>query len=155
MWEQNTKRKDNTGVSEDITLLGKDVRLKGVVHFEGTLRLDGRFEGEIHSKGVLEVGEHAVIKATINVGTLVSSGKIKGTITATEKVQLLKSAILVGEVHSPFFSMDVGAHIQGQIDMGASPWVDEPLQDHDDASDLAARKGKIRPLLREEAPSQF
>ncbi len=154
MWEQNTKRKDTPGDSENIALVGRDVRLKGVIHFEGTLRIDGHFEGEIHTKGALEVGEHAVIKGTINAGTLISSGKIKGTITAAEKVQLLKSAILVGAVHSPFFSMEVGAHIQGQIDMGASPWVDEPSQDHDGLSDLATRKGKIRPLPREEDPSQ-
>lgn len=154
MWEQNPKRKDNSGDSENIALVGRDVRLNGVIHFEGTLRIDGHFEGEIHSKGVLDVGEHAVIKGTINVGALISSGKIKGTITAAEKVQLLKSAILVGEVHSPFFSMEVGAHIQGQIDMGASPWVDEPSQDYAGGSDLATRKGKIRPLPREEDPSQ-
>jgi len=154
MWEQNAQRKDHSGDSESITLFGKDVRLKGVLHFEGTLRIDGHFEGEIHSKGILQVGERAVIKGTIHAGTLISSGKIKGTILAAEKVQLLKSAILVGDVRSPFFSMEVGAHIQGQIDMGASPWVDEPSQDHDGVADLAARKGRIGPLLREEAPSQ-
>jgi cytoskeletal protein CcmA (bactofilin family) len=61
------------------------------------------FEGEIYSKGVLIVGEHAVIKGTINVTSLINSGKIKRTITATEKVQLLKPAMLFGEVHAlPF-----------------------------------------------------
>ena len=154
MWEQNTKRKDSASDSENITLLGKDIRVRGVLRFEGTLQIEGHFEGEIHTKDVLVVGEQAVIKGTINTGTLISSGKIKGTITAAEKVQLLKSAILVGEVHSPFFSMEVGAHIQGQIDMGASPWVDEPSQDYEEVSDLARRKGKVRPLMMEGDPSQ-
>jgi cytoskeletal protein CcmA (bactofilin family) len=124
MWRQNTTSKDASIDSDNFTVLGKDVRFTGVVHFDGTVRMDSCFEGEIYTKGVLTVGEHAIIKGTINATTLISAGKIKGTIIATEKVQLLKSAILVGDVHCPFFSMEEGAHIQGQIDMGPSPWVD-------------------------------
>jgi len=153
MWEHHTKRDAATDGSENIAYIGKHVRFKGVIHFEGTLQIDSNFEGEIHTKGVLTVGEHGVIKGTIHAGTVISGGKIKGNITATEKVELLKSAILVGDVHSPFFSMEVGAHIQGQIDMGASPWVDEPLRDHEGVSDLATRKGKLHPLQLEGEPS--
>ena len=154
MWEHQTKRDAATDGSENIAYLGKDVRFKGVIHFEGTLQIDSHFEGEIHTKGVLTVGEHGVIKGTIHAGTVISGGKIKGNITASEKVELLKSAILVGDVHSPFFSMEVGAHIQGQIDMGASPWVDEPLQDHEGAPELGTGKSKLRPLRMEGEPSQ-
>jgi len=153
MWEHHTKRDAATDGSENIAYIGKHVRFKGVIHFEGTLQIDSNFEGEIHTKGVLTVGEHGVIKGTIHAGTVISGGKIKGNITATEKVELLKSAILVGDVHSPFFSMEVGAHIHGQIDMGASPWVDEPLRDHEGVSDLATRKGKLHPLQLEGEPS--
>lgn len=154
MWEHHTKRNATTDGSENIAYLGKDVQFKGVIHFEGTLQIDSHFEGEIHTKGVLTVGEHGVIQGTIHAGTVISGGKIKGNITAAEKVQLLKSAVLVGDVHAPFFSMEEGAHIQGQIDMGASPWVDEPSQDHEEVSDLATRKGKLHPLRMEEEPSQ-
>ena len=150
MWRQNPTSKDTGIDSETFTVLGKDVRFTGVVHFEGTVRMDGCFEGEIYTKGVLTVGEHAVIKGTINATTLISGGKIKGTITATEKVQLLKSAILVGDVHCPFFSMEEGAHIQGQIDMGVSPWVDESPQGTASMRDVASpRKAQKEHVLDE------
>ena len=154
MWEHQTKRPATTDGSDNIAYFGKDVRFNGVVHFEGTLQIDSQFDGEIHTKGVLVIGEHAVIKATIHAGTVISGGKIKGTITAVDKVQLLKSAILVGDVHAPFFAMEEGAHIQGQIDMGASPWTGEPSQDHKGVSDLATQKGKLHPLRMESEPSQ-
>lgn len=121
--------KDSTGGSEHVTLLGKGVRFKGVLRFEGTAQIDSHLEGEIHSQGVLMLGEHAVIKGTIKAGTVVSRGKIKGTIIATEKVQLLTSAILLGDVHAPCFTMDADAHIHGQIDMGPSPWNEDPSQE--------------------------
>jgi cytoskeletal protein CcmA (bactofilin family) len=135
MWRQNTTSKDEGAGSENFTVLGKDVHFTGVVHFEGTVRMDSCFEEEIYTKGVLTVGEHAVIK---------------GTITATEKVQLLKSAILVGDVHCPNFAMEEGAHIQGQIDMGASPWVDESPQDTVSLRDVTPpRKVKREQVLDE------
>ena len=60
MWESK-KQKVAQRDSEHFTVLGKDVTFKGIVHFEGTVQLDSCFEGEIHTKGVLVVGEHAVI----------------------------------------------------------------------------------------------
>ena len=102
MWESK-KPKAAQSDSEHFTVLGKDVTFKGIVHFEGTVQLDSCFEGEIHTKGVLVVGEHAVIRGTVSVGTLISSGKIHGAITASDKVQLLKSAVQIGEIRSPLF----------------------------------------------------
>ena len=72
MWDTKKPKTKQTD-AEDFTVLGKDVTFKGVVHFEGTVQLDSCFEGEIHTKGILVVGEHAVIRGTVSVGTLVSS----------------------------------------------------------------------------------
>ncbi len=70
---------------ENFTLLAKDVDFKGVVNFDGTVRVDGRVEGEIHTTGTFIVGEHAMIKGVVSAGVLMNSGKINGTITAIEK----------------------------------------------------------------------
>jgi len=130
---------DNSLDPENFTALGKDARIKGVAHLEGTVRMDCCFEGEIYSKGVLIVGPHAVIKGTIHATCLINSGRIKGTLTATEKVQLLKPGTLIGDVHAPCFSMEEGAHIQGQVNMGVNPWTDES-SDAASVPDLASRR---------------
>jgi cytoskeletal protein CcmA (bactofilin family) len=120
---------------DNFTVLGKDATFKGVVHFEGTVQLESCFEGEIHTKGVLVVGEHGVIRGTISTGTLISSGKIQGTVSATDKVELLKSAVQIGDVHSPTFSIEEGAYFKGFADMGANHSVDEALQSIETLSD--------------------
>lgn len=142
MWE---RKKEEPAKGEHFTVLGKDVVFKGVVHFEGTVQLDSCFDGEIHTKGVLVVGEHAAIRGTINAGTVVSSGKIRGDITASEKVQLLKSAVLIGNVQTPSFSMEIGAYFSGHCEMGASPWRETSSDCY--AAELPA--GSIPPLLIE------
>jgi cytoskeletal protein CcmA (bactofilin family) len=123
MWG-TTRRQDNEGDGEHFTVLGKDVTFKGVVHFVGTVRLDGCFEGEIHTKGVLVVGEHARIRGTVTVGTLISSGNIQGNVTATDKVQLLKSSVHIGDVKTATFSIEEGAFFKGFADMGPGPSAD-------------------------------
>lgn len=149
MWGFNAKKKNNLALAEEenFTFLGRGVDFKGVVNFDGTVRIDGRLEGEVHTKGTLIVGEHAVIKGLVTTGILITSGKIQGNITAIEKVQILKPGILIGDVRSPIFSMEEGAHFHGMCDMGTSMWVDQERQDRQDREnvhDLAAHRGKVR-----------
>jgi cytoskeletal protein CcmA (bactofilin family) len=107
---------------ENFTLLAKDVDFKGVVNFEGTVRVDGRVEGEIHTSGTLIVGEHAVIKGVVSAGVLMNSGKINGTITAVERIQILKPGVLVGDIRTPSIAIEEGSHFHGMCDMGLQQW---------------------------------
>jgi cytoskeletal protein CcmA (bactofilin family) len=107
---------------ENFTLLAKDVDFKGVVNFDGTVRVDGRVEGEIHTTGTLIVGENAIIKGIVSAGVLMNSGKINGTITAVEKIQILKPGVLVGDIRTPLIAIEEGSHFHGMCDMGVRAW---------------------------------
>jgi cytoskeletal protein CcmA (bactofilin family) len=121
--------------------LAKGVHLKGEIRVEGTVRIDGRLDGEIHTKGQVIVGEDGVVQGLVMAGTVVSSGRIKATVTAGERVQLLKTAILIGEVHSPVLMMEEGAKMQGTTDMGVAAWPD----------DLPKLTGTVRELVSHRA----
>jgi cytoskeletal protein CcmA (bactofilin family) len=148
MWD-NKKRTDHHPDSEPFTILGKDVIFKGVVHFQGTVQLDSCFEGEIHTNGTIVVGEHAVIRGTITAGTLITSGKIQGNVAASGKVQLLKPAVLIGDVRAPLFSVEEGAYFKGFTDMGAHPVVDELQQSPLVLTDMTPQLNGSRPVLIE------
>ncbi len=142
MWGRNEQKKTLVE-DENFTFLGRGVDFKGVVHFDGTVRIDGRLDGEIHTKGTLIIGEHAVLRGVITAGTIVSGGKIQANITASEKVQILKTGLLIGDVRSPLFSMEEGARFQGLCDMGVSNWTEQQdHQDLDNVHDLSAHRGK-------------
>ena len=122
MWARKEQPVQTEPDYENFTLLAKDVEFKGVVNFEGTVRVDGRVEGEIHTTGMLIVGEHAVIKGVVSAGVLMNSGKINGTITAVEKIQILKPGVLVGDIRTPMIAIEEGSHFHGMCDMGLQPW---------------------------------
>ena len=122
MWgDKDEKKKKEAIIEEDhYTFLGKGVDFKGKASFDGTVRIDGHFEGEITAGDTLIIGECAVIKGSITGGVIVSSGKVEGNIVASKKVQLLNSGVLIGDVRAPSFSMEEGVIFQGMCDMGIS-----------------------------------
>ncbi|HXF94236.1 MAG TPA: polymer-forming cytoskeletal protein [Nitrospiraceae bacterium] len=148
MWALGERKHRTADDDENFTFLGKGVDFKGVVNFDGTVRIDGRLEGEIHTTGTLIVGEHAVIKGIVSAGVLVTSGKINGTVTAAEKVQILKPGILIGDVRTPVVSMEEGSHFHGMCDMGAHKWIEDqsPVQAVRDTNvhNIVAHRGKVR-----------
>lgn len=100
-----------------IAFVGKGVEFKGVITYDGTVRIDGQLDGEIHTEGTLLVGEEAVITAKISAGTIVSKGKITGDIVAKEKIRLMSPAILNGSAKTPMLSMEEGVLFNGNIEM--------------------------------------
>jgi cytoskeletal protein CcmA (bactofilin family) len=147
MWDK--KRGDSESDNGNFTVLGKDVTFKGIVHFHSTVQLDSSIEGEIHAKGMLVIGENATIRGTIVAETIVTRGKIHGNVTATSKIQLLKPAVVLGDISSPSFSMEEGAFFKGSIDMGSHPVVDELQQTPLVLTEPPQRLSISRPVLIE------
>lgn len=100
--------------------LSKDSEFEGKLSFEGTVRLDGRFSGEIFSEGVLIVGEQAHIEAEIEVGTLVHHGEIHGNVTAEESIELRAPSRLEGNINTPNLIIERGVIFEGACQMKES-----------------------------------
>ena len=98
-------------------LVGASTEFRGVIHYSGTVRIDGRVEGEIHTDGILLIGKDAVIKATVSAGTIVSCGKILGNVTATDSIKLIAPAVLRGSVKTPLLAMEEGVCFKGSLDV--------------------------------------
>src|SRR5713226_1451637 len=102
---------------EVIAFVGRGVEFKGVITYNGTVRIDGRLDGEIHTEGILVVGEDAVLTAQVTAGTVISRGKITGDIVASGKVRLLAPAVLNGSVKAPLLSIEEGVLFNGSLEM--------------------------------------
>lgn len=103
---------------EDVSaFVGKGVEFKGTITYNGTVRIDGTLDGEIHTEGVLLVGEEAVITAKVTAGTIVCKGKITGDIQAKEKIKLRAPAVISGGVKTPMLSIEEGVLFNGTLEM--------------------------------------
>ncbi|MFC2140602.1 polymer-forming cytoskeletal protein [Candidatus Auribacterota bacterium] len=113
---------DSFGMSEESgeTVLSSDVSFKGSIKFKNTLRIDGKFEGDIASKGILCVGKSGEIKAEIKVGTAVVEGVINGNITAEEKIELKSTAQLFGDIKAARIAIAEGVTFVGKCNVNPS-----------------------------------
>jgi cytoskeletal protein CcmA (bactofilin family) len=134
----------------NFTLLAKGVELKGEIKVEGTVRIDGRLEGDVQTKGQVIVGEDGVVKGTISAGSIISSGRINATVTVTERIELLKTAVLIGEIHCPVIAMEAGAKFQGVSDMGATAWPEELPRLPGNMRNLSSHRSKAVALISKE-----
>ncbi len=137
--------------NDNITLLAKGVLLRGEIRVEGTVRIDGRLEGDLQTTGTVVIGEDGVVQGTISAGIIINSGKIKATVRVTDRLKLLKTGILVGEVHAPSFSMEDGAKFQGLSDMGVAAWGDEAQKLPGNVRDIASQRPKAVMALGDNA----
>lgn len=97
--------------------LGSDALFKGTLSFEGTVRIDGRFEGTVQTNDTLVVGETGDMQADIDVGILVCKGKLKGTVVASKKIEMHPASKITGNVKTPAMSIELGAVLDGQLNM--------------------------------------
>ncbi|HLF86499.1 MAG TPA: polymer-forming cytoskeletal protein [Nitrospiria bacterium] len=120
MFPKSSKEDREIKPEEIIAFLGKGTNFKGIITYNGTIRIDGNVEGEIISQGTLVVGEDATIDAEISVGKIISSGKINGNIIAKERIHLMHPAIQNGSVTAPILIIDEGVRFNGNCEMKSS-----------------------------------
>ena len=97
--------------------LGVDAIFKGTLSFDGTVRIDGKFEGHVNTDDTLIIGESGDITADVEAGTVICKGKMKGTIIASKKVEMHPSSKIIGNVQTPALNIELGAVLDGNCDM--------------------------------------
>lgn len=108
--------------------LTNGTNFKGDLTFEGRVRIDGRFEGNINSKDSLEIGENAVVDAEIHVGKIIISGRVSGNISAAESVEINSKAQVHGNIKLSGNKLVIheGAVFSGGCEMGSLDTLEQP-----------------------------
>jgi cytoskeletal protein CcmA (bactofilin family) len=99
------------------SFLDQGTEFEGKLAFEGVVRVNGKFSGEIFSEGTLYVGESGKVNAEIQVDTVVINGDVTGDVTASTKVELQKTGRLHGNIRTQVLKIDEGALFEGSCQM--------------------------------------
>ena len=108
------QKKDDSSIK---AYLGVDAMFKGTLSFEGTVRIDGKFEGQVHTDDTLIIGETGNVTAEIEAGTVICKGRMKGTILAAKKIEMHPASKIIGNVQTPALNIELGAVLDGHCDM--------------------------------------
>lgn len=107
-----------TTTTADQATIGKSLVIKGEVTGSESLYIDGRVEGSINLSGNrVTVGRNGVVAANINAREIVVLGKVRGNLTASDRVDIRSDGSLTGDVIAARISIEDGAFFKGGIDI--------------------------------------
>lgn len=99
------------------TTFEKGTHFQGTLEFEKPLQINGEFEGEIRSSGVLVVGEGARVRASIRCATVIVGGTVIGNIEAVRRIEMLESGKIVGNIRTAKLQVAEGVIFDGNCEM--------------------------------------
>jgi cytoskeletal protein CcmA (bactofilin family) len=105
------------GVGALTAFIDQGSEFSGKLSFKDTVRIDGRFDGEISSENTLIVGETGVVRAQIRSEIVIVSGEVHGDIHAKAQITLHKTANVFGNLHTKALSIEEGAQFNGSVEM--------------------------------------
>lgn len=102
----------------EVAHIGKSVLIKGELSGSEDLYLDGEVEGNIELKDhSITVGPHGRVRAHINAREIIVHGKVEGNVRGADRVELKRSAVLVGDIATHRIVIEDGAFFKGAIDI--------------------------------------
>ena len=108
------------------SLIGEGSYFKGDISLKGLLRIDGDFKGTISDGGKVLIGKSGRAEAVINAGTVVVGGVLKGNITAAEKVVILSTGMVIGNIKAPRLLVEDGVILNGTCTISEKAAAVEP-----------------------------
>jgi len=92
-----------------------------------SLRISGRFEGQLQTQGDLTIGQHAVVKAEITGDAITIAGQVTGKVVAKSSLKIIPPAVVTGEIWTPVLRVEEGARLDGAVHMtdqsGQGAWM--------------------------------
>jgi cytoskeletal protein CcmA (bactofilin family) len=108
---------DGDGPAPPNTVIGVGSSLRGTLMVSGTLRIDGEFEGDILNCDRLEVGEHGIMRADVEVKEALVKGRVLGNIRALGTIEMKSGARVEGDVAAVSVAMEPGVYFSGRCTM--------------------------------------
>jgi len=116
-----SKKNNRSSLHKINTTLGKETIFSGIMRFTDSLQINGRLKGEIISTGRLFIEDSAVINANIQVGSIVIAGVVNGNIIATDKLEILTSGKVFGDIRTARLRIADGVVFKGKCEMIRDP----------------------------------
>ncbi len=118
------RRKQKAARNRVGAFLDEGSEIEGRYACSGTVVLDARLRGELSAQDALVIGEHGVVHATVRAASVVVRGEVVGDVTASERVELKKTARVTGDIEAPVVVMEEGAVHDGACRMTAAKPVE-------------------------------
>ena len=107
------------------SLIAADLTIEGKIEGSGHVRIAGRFKGDINVQGHLTIEVGAKVTGAVRASTVIIAGELEGNIDGAQRVELLDSGILNGDVQAGSLTVAAGSRMRGRVEFG---WDEKSMQ---------------------------
>ena len=104
------------------SVIASDITIEGKIDGTGHIRLAGRFKGDVNIQGDLTIEPGAKLTGSVKANSVVIGGEIEGNIESAQRVELLESGVLNGDLKAGTLTVAAGSRMRGRAEFG---WGDE------------------------------
>jgi cytoskeletal protein CcmA (bactofilin family) len=109
---------DNNATPQSI--ISNDIEITGTIKGSGSVRIDGKLEGELHCGGDAVIGKSAQIKGNLVVNSVSIEGSVQGNVTANDRIEMKSSARVTGDIRAKRLSVEDGVTFIGRSEVNPS-----------------------------------
>lgn len=100
------------------SLIASDLSIEGKIEGTGHVRIAGKFKGDVNVQGNLTIEKGAKLSGGVRADKVIIAGELEGNIEAAQKVELLESGVLNGDLKAGSLTVSAGSKMRGQVEFG-------------------------------------
>ena len=117
------------------SLIAADLTIEGKIEGTGHVRIAGKFNGDVNVQGNLTIEAGAKLTGGVRAQKVVVAGELEGNIESAQRVEVLESGALIGDVKAGALTVAAGSRMRGQMECG---WEDKPTKSSDTKTENGA-----------------
>jgi cytoskeletal protein CcmA (bactofilin family) len=108
----------DTGVSRKESLIAADITIEGKIEGGGSVRIAGKFKGDVSVQGDLTIETGAKLTGAVHAATVTVAGELEGSVAKASRIDLLQTAVVIGDLKADTLTVAAGARMRGQAEFG-------------------------------------
>jgi cytoskeletal protein CcmA (bactofilin family) len=119
------RRTTSSSETEKESVIAAGLTIEGKIEGAGSVRIAGNFQGDVHVKGNLTIEPGAKLTGGVRAATVIIGGELEGNIDQAQRVELLQSGVLNGNLNAGSLTVAAGSRMRGQAEFG---WEAKPAR---------------------------
>jgi cytoskeletal protein CcmA (bactofilin family) len=108
----------DTGLPHQESLIAADITIEGKIEGGGSVRIAGRFNGDVNVQGDLTIEAGAKLTGSVRADNITMAGELEGNVVEASRVELLQTAVMIGDLKAGSLTVTAGARMRGQAEFG-------------------------------------
>src|ERR1700736_830396 len=133
----------DTGLPHQESLIAADITIEGKIEGGGSVRIAGKFNGDVNIQGDLTIEAGAKLTGSVCANNVTIAGELEGNVTQASRVDLLETGVMIGDLKAGSLTVTAGARMRGQADFGWDEGEGSKAGEHSNSGESAVGRSSV------------